>query len=56
MIRLLLKFMTSHTDGKKIATPILRNISRSKDNQKVKFGQLIDHNKRNIFLRKSCRK
>ena len=28
-------------------------ISRSKDNQTVKFGQLIENNMRNIFLEKS---
>ena len=32
------------------------NISQSKDNQKVEFGQLIEFNKRNIFLQKLCRK
>ena len=35
---------------------ILPNISRSKGNQTMKFGQLIEYNKRNIFLQKSCRK
>ena len=28
------------------------NISRSKDNQAMKFGQLIEYNMRNIFLEK----
>ena len=27
------------------------NISRSKDNQTMKFGQLIEYNMRNIFLK-----
>ena len=31
---------------------ILPNISRSKGNQTVKFGQLIECNMRNIFLKK----
>ena len=35
---------------------ILPNISRSKGNQKMKFGQVIEDNKGNIFLQKSCRK
>ena len=35
---------------------ILSNISRSKDNQKMKFGQLKDYNMRNIFLEKSYAK
>ena len=34
---------------------ILPNISRSKDNQTMKFGQLIEYNN-NTFLQKSCRK
>ena len=35
---------------------ILSNNSRSKDNQTMKFGQLIECNMRNIFLEKSCTK
>ena len=31
----------------------LPNISRSKGNQTMKFGQVIEYNKRNIFLQKS---
>ena len=31
-------------------------VSLSKDNQILNFGQLIDDNNRNIFIRKSCRK
>ena len=30
--------------------------SRSKGNQTMKFGQLIEYNKRNIFLEKPCTK
>ena len=40
----------------KIAVHILTNISRSKGNQAIKFGPLIEHNMRNIFLEKSCTK
>ena len=29
---------------------------RSKGNQVMKFGQVIEDNKRNIFLQKPCRK
>ena len=36
-----------------IAIHILSNISRSKGNQTMKFGQLIEYNMENIFLRKS---
>ena len=32
------------------------DISRSKDNQTMKFSQLIEHNMRNIFLEKSYTK
>ena len=31
------------------------NISRSKGNQTMKLGQLIEYRKRNIFLQKLCR-
>ena len=39
-----------------IAIHLLPNISRSKGNQKMKFGQLIEYNMRNIFLEKSYTK
>ena len=43
--------------GKQIITKhILSNILRSKDNQTIKFGQLIEYNMRNIFLAKSYTK
>ena len=35
---------------------ILPNISRSKDNQTMKFGQLIEYNMRNISPEKSYTK
>ena len=35
---------------------ILPNISRSKGNQTIKFGQLIEYKIRNIFLEKSYTK
>ena len=35
---------------------MLPNISGSKDNQTVRFGQLIDYNMRTIFLEKLCAK
>ena len=31
---------------------LLSNISRGKANQTIKFGQIIEYNKRNIFLDK----
>ena len=46
--------MTSQT-GQQITTiHILSNISRSKGNQTMKFGQLIEHSLGNIFLQKPC--
>ena len=55
-VRLVSKFMTSHPGKKTIAIHILLNISRSKDNQTMKFSQLTEHNIRNVFLEKSCTK
>ena len=48
--------MTSQTGLQAIAIHILPNISQSKGNQTIEFGQLIEYNKRNIFLQKLCRK
>ena len=50
------KFMTSQPEKQTIAIHILPNISKSKDNQTMKFGQLIYHHIRNIFLEKSYTK
>ena len=46
--------MTSDPDQQLIVIHILPNISRSKGNQTMQFGQLIGYNMRNIFLEKSC--
>ena len=46
--------MTSQTGEQTIAIRMLPNISRSKGNQTMKFGQFIEYNMRNIFLEKSC--
>ena len=53
------KFMTSQPGEQTIRIPILPNfsgilpnISRSKNNQTLKLGQLIEYNKKNIFIRK----
>ena len=51
-IRLISKFLTSHTVWQTLAIHILHNISRNKDNQTMKFGQEIKYN-RSIFLQKS---
>ena len=55
-IRLISKSMTSPPGYQTIAIHILPNISRSKDNQAIKFGQLIAYNMRNIFFGKSYTK
>ena len=44
--------MTSQPGKQIIAIHLLPYISRSKNNQKVKFGQLIEYNMRKIFLEK----
>ena len=44
------KFMMLQPGKQSIATQILPYISRNKDNQTVKFGQLIEYNMRQIFL------
>ena len=41
---------------KTIGIHILTNILRSKSNQTMKFGQLIDYNRKNVFLEKSYTK
>ena len=48
------KIKTSQTGHQIITIRILSNISRSKGNQSVKFGQLIEHNMRKILFEKSC--
>ena len=48
--------MTSQPGQQTVAKHILLNISRSKDNQEMKSGQLTECNMRNIFLKKSYTK
>ena len=48
--------MTSPPGKQTIAIHIFPNISRSKDNQAIKFSQLIEHDMRNIFGEKSYTK
>ena len=48
--------MTSQPRKQTIAVHILFNISRSKTDQTITFGQLISYNIRNILLEKSCTK
>ena len=53
-IRLTSKLMASQPGLQAIMIHILFSISQSKSNQIMKFGQLIEYNKRNIFLQKVC--
>ena len=48
--------MTSHPGSQRITIHILINISQIKGSQTMKFGQLIEYVKINIFIEKSCRK
>ena len=48
--------MISQPGKQTIAIHILLNISRSKGNQTMKFGQLIERKMKNIFLEKSYTK
>ena len=55
-VRLTSKFLTSQPGLQTIAILILPNISQSKGNQTMKFYQLIEYIKRNIFLQKLSQK
>ena len=46
--------MASQAGAQTIAIRILLSISQSKDNQTMKYGQLIEYNKSIIFLQKLC--
>ena len=48
--------MTTHTGTQTITRNILPDTSRSRENQTMKFRQLIKYNKRNIFFEKYCAK
>ena len=48
--------MTSQRGKQTIAIHILPYISRSKDNRIMNFGQLIEYNMRNVFLKTSYAK
>ena len=48
--------MTSQPGLQTIAIHILPNISQSKGNQTMEYGQLREYNKINYFLQKLCGK
>ena len=47
--RLISKFMTSQPGKQTITIHILPSISRNKDNQTMKFGQLVEYNMQGPF-------
>ena len=49
MLRLILKFMMLETEKQIITVHSLLNTSKSKGNQAMKSGQLIEYNTRNIL-------
>ena len=53
---LISKFRASQTEKQAITKHILLNVSRSKGNQTMNFGELIEFSMRNTFLQKSWRK
>ena len=55
-MRLISNFLTSQPGKRTNVVHILLNISRRKDNETLKFGQLIECNMRNVFLEKSYAK
>ena len=48
--------MTSQSGYQTFTIHILNNNSQSKNNQTMKFGHLIEYNRKKIFLEKFCRK
>ena len=48
--------MTTHAGQQVITIHIFPNTSGIKDNQAMKFGQLIEYNVKNIFVLKICSK
>ena len=54
-LSLISKFVTPETWKRMIKIHILPSISRSKDNQAMKFRQLIEYKVRNSFVQKSIK-
>ena len=48
---LISKFMMSQPGQHTVTIYILPNISRNKNSRTMKFGQLIEYNQRNIFIK-----
>ena len=56
ILRLIQNFIMSQSGKQIITVHIMLNISSCKDNQAMKFGQLIEDNVKNIFLERLYRK
>ena len=54
-IKLTAKFMTSQPGQQTTVIHILTNIPRNKGHQTMELGQLIEYNKKIIFLQKLCK-
>ena len=48
--------MVSQPVQQTITIHILPNVSRIKGNETMKFAQVIEYSKKNVFLQKSCKK
>ena len=55
-LKFISKFITSQTEQQIITIHLLPNISRSKSNHAMKFGQLTEYNMGNIFRENSSAK
>ena len=55
-LRLIPKLRRSQTGQQIVTIHMLSNISRSKGNRTLRFGQLIEYNMRNIFKEESYTK
>ena len=52
-IKLTSKFIVPQPGLQTVSIHVLPNVSQSQGNQTMKFGQLIEYNKKNIFFRNS---
>ena len=55
-LKLISKFMTLQTGQQIFTIHVLPNVSRSKGNQVLKFGKLMKHDVRIVFVQTLCRK
>ena len=53
---LISKFLTLQPGKQTVTMHVMLNMSKSKGNQRIKFGEVIECNMRNVFLKKSYTK